>query len=79
MLILASEIQERQDGSEPMTTIALVDDDRNILSSLSMALEQEGYHVKTYTDGATALSALQATPPALAILDIKTRSTRRWA
>ena len=54
-----------------MTTIALVDDDRNILSSLSMALEQEGYHVKTYTDGATALTALQATPPALAILDIK--------
>ena len=54
-----------------MTTIALVDDDRNILQSLSMALEQEGFHVKTYTDGATALTALQATPPALAILDIK--------
>jgi two-component system response regulator ChvI len=54
-----------------MTTIALVDDDRNILSSLSIALEQEGYHVKTYTDGAAALTALQATPPALAILDIK--------
>ena len=54
-----------------MTTIALVDDDRNILQSLTIALEQEGYHVKTYTDGATALSALTATPPALAILDIK--------
>ena len=54
-----------------MTTIALVDDDRNILQSLSMALEQEGYQVKTYTDGATALTALQAMPPALAILDIK--------
>ena len=54
-----------------MTTIALVDDDRNILSSLSMALEQEGFQVKTYTDGATALTAFQATPPALAILDIK--------
>ena len=54
-----------------MTTIALVDDDRNILQSLSMALEQEGFHVKTYTDGATALTAFQATPPALAILDIK--------
>ncbi|MBP6012895.1 MAG: response regulator transcription factor [Alphaproteobacteria bacterium] len=54
-----------------MTMIALVDDDRNILSSLSMALEQEGYQVKTYTDGAMALTALQATPPALAILDIK--------
>ena len=54
-----------------MTMIALVDDDRNIISSLSMALEQEGYQVRTYTDGATALTALQATPPALAILDIK--------
>ena len=54
-----------------MTIIALVDDDRNILSSLSMALEQEGYQVKTYSDGVTALTALQASPPALAILDIK--------
>ena len=54
-----------------MTTIALVDDDRNILQSLTIALEQEGYHVKTYTDGATALSALTASPPALAILDVK--------
>jgi two-component system response regulator ChvI len=53
------------------TTIALVDDDRNILSSLSMALEQEGFTVRTYSDGVTALGALQATPPALAILDIK--------
>jgi two-component system response regulator ChvI len=55
----------------PMTTIALVDDDQHILQSLTMALEQEGFHVKTYTDGATALSALTATPPSLAILDIK--------
>ena len=54
-----------------MTTIALVDDDRNILSSLSMALEQEGFQVKTYSDGVSALTALQASPPALAILDIK--------
>jgi two-component system response regulator ChvI len=54
-----------------MTVIALVDDDRNILSSLSMALEAEGYQVRTYNDGAQALTALQATPPALAILDIK--------
>ena len=53
------------------TTIALVDDDRNILSSLSMALEAEGYQVRTYNDGAQALTALQATPPSLAILDIK--------
>src|SRR5215471_19866924 len=54
-----------------MATIALVDDDKNILASVSMLLEQEGYHVRTYTDGASALSALTATPPDLAILDIK--------
>jgi two-component system, OmpR family, response regulator ChvI len=54
-----------------MPTIALVDDDRNILTSVSMLLEQEGYHVRTYSDGASALGALSATPPDLAILDIK--------
>ena len=54
-----------------MPTIALVDDDKNILASVSMLLEQEGYHVRTYTDGASALTALTATPPDLAILDIK--------
>ncbi|HEY3637674.1 MAG TPA: response regulator transcription factor [Rhizomicrobium sp.] len=54
-----------------MATIALVDDDRNILTSVGMLLEQEGYHVRTFSDGASALGALQATPPDLAILDIK--------
>jgi two-component system response regulator ChvI len=54
-----------------MATVALVDDDRNILTSVGMLLEQEGYHVRTYADGASALTALQATPPDLAILDIK--------
>jgi two-component system, OmpR family, response regulator ChvI len=54
-----------------MATIALVDDDKNILASVTMLLEQEGYHVRSYTDGASALSALSATPPDLAILDIK--------
>jgi two-component system response regulator ChvI len=54
-----------------MATIALVDDDKNILTSVSMLLEQEGYHVKTYSDGAAALTALSAAPPDLAILDIK--------
>jgi two-component system response regulator ChvI len=54
-----------------MPTIALVDDDRNILTSLSILLESEGYQVKTYTDGATALTALTATPPDLVVLDIK--------
>lgn len=54
-----------------MPTIALVDDDKNILTSVSIALEQEGYHVRTYTDGAAALAAFASTPPDLAVLDIK--------
>ncbi|OHV79245.1 two-component system response regulator ChvI [Ensifer sp. LCM 4579] len=54
-----------------MQTIALVDDDRNILTSVSIALEAEGYKVETYTDGASALEGLLARPPQLAIFDIK--------
>src|ERR1700761_1415383 len=54
-----------------MATIALVDDDKNILTSVSMLLEQEGYTVKTFSDGAAALTGLSAAPPDLAILDIK--------
>jgi two-component system response regulator ChvI len=52
-------------------TIALVDDDRNILTSVSMTLEQEGYTVRTYTDGESALQAINAKPVDLAVLDIK--------
>ena len=54
-----------------MATIALVDDDRNILASVSIALESEGYKVETYTDGASALEGLTARRPDLAIFDIK--------
>ena len=54
-----------------MPMIALVDDDRNILTSVSIALEGEGYRVQTYTDGSTALDGLKTDPPDLAILDIK--------
>jgi len=54
-----------------MPSIALVDDDRNILTSVSMVLEAEGYDVETFTDGASALSALTQSPPDLAIFDIK--------
>ncbi len=54
-----------------MASIALVDDDRNILTSVSMALEAEGYEVSSYTDGASALAAFVNAPPDLAILDIK--------
>jgi two-component system, OmpR family, response regulator ChvI len=54
-----------------MPTIALVDDDKNILTSVSMVLESEGYKVKSYTDGANALAAVQTDPPDLMVLDIK--------
>ena len=54
-----------------MPTIALVDDDRNILTSVSIALEAEGYRIMTYTDGASALEGFKSSPPDLAILDIK--------
>ena len=52
------------------TTIALVDDDLNILTSLSIALEAEGYRITTYQDGASALDGFRTSPPDLAILDI---------
>ena len=52
-------------------TIALVDDDRNILTSVSMALEAEGFNVRTYTDGQSALQALSQQRVDLAVLDIK--------
>jgi two-component system response regulator ChvI len=54
-----------------MPTIALVDDDRNILTSLRMVLEAEGYKIQAYNDGASAFDGLTADPPDLAILDIK--------
>ena len=53
-----------------MSKIALVDDDRNILTSVSMTLETEGFDVDTYTDGQSALDAFSRMPD-LAILDIK--------
>lgn len=52
-------------------TIALVDDDRNILTSVSMTLESEGYQVRTYIDGEDALRGMSQQPVDLAILDIK--------
>jgi len=54
-----------------ITTIALVDDDRNILTSVSMALQAEGFEVRTYGDGAEALRGLTQKPADLAVLDIK--------
>ena len=52
-------------------TIALIDDDRNILTSISIALEKEGFSVQTYLDGESALIGLSRTPPDLAVIDIK--------
>ncbi|MDE2596261.1 MAG: response regulator transcription factor [Sphingomonadales bacterium] len=52
-------------------SIALVDDDRNILTTVSIALQAEGYLTRVYSDGATALRAILDNPPDLAIFDIK--------
>ena len=52
-------------------TIALVDDDRNILTSVSIALQAEGYATRLYSDGESALKALSENPPDLAVCDIK--------
>jgi len=53
------------------STIALVDDERNILTSLRTALEAEGYKVRTYNDGQEAFDALAEEPADLGIFDIK--------
>lgn len=52
-------------------TIALVDDDRNILTSVSIALQADGFATRVYSDGEAALKALTDNPPDLAVLDIK--------
>ena len=64
-------LQQLSKDSPMAQTIALVDDDRNILTSVSMALEAEGFKVDTYTDGDEALRGLTAQPVDLAVLDIK--------
>ena len=60
---------EESAGSEQV--IALVDDDRNILTTVSIALQAEGYVTRLYSDGETALKALLESPPDLAVFDIK--------
>ena len=54
-----------------MTRIALVDDDRNILTSVSMTLEAEGFEVETYNDGQSALDNFNRSLPDLGVFDIK--------
>ena len=58
-------------GKPDMARIALVDDDRNILTSVSMTLEAEGFEVETYNDGQSALDAFNRRLPDMAVLDIK--------
>jgi two-component system response regulator ChvI len=58
-------------GGDTRQIIALVDDDRNILTSVSIALQAEGYATRVYSDGETALKALVENPPDLAVFDIK--------
>ena len=53
------------------TRIALVDDDQNILTSVSLTLEAEGFEIDCYHDGETALRGLAQRPVELAVLDIK--------
>src|SRR3954452_21266071 len=54
-----------------MANITLVDDDENIVTSVSMALESHGHAVKAFFDGASGFAALESDPPDLAILDVK--------
>src|SRR6202051_6501 len=70
-MLPTSQSAEVNSGDASMPTIALVDDDRNILASVSIALEAEGYRIMTYTDGLSALDGFNSSPPDLAILDIK--------
>ncbi|WP_343808488.1 response regulator transcription factor [Alteraurantiacibacter aestuarii] len=57
--------------AEAQRSIALVDDDRNILTTLSIALQAEGFATRVYSDGEAALAALRSNPPDLAVFDIK--------
>jgi two-component system response regulator ChvI len=67
----AGEPEALQPRGTQMSKIALVDDDRNILTSVSMTLEAEGFEVETYSDGQAALEAFGKRMPELAVLDIK--------
>jgi two-component system response regulator ChvI len=55
----------------PAQVIALVDDDRNILTTVSIGLQAEGFITRVYSDGAAALKAMLDNPPDLAVCDIK--------
>ena len=61
-----------------MPTIALVDDDRNILTSVSIALEAEGYRIMTYTDGASALDGFRTSRRTLRSSTSRCRAWTAW-
>ena len=65
------QIINANETSDEAVEIALVDDDRNILTTVSIALQAEGFVTRLYSDGATALKALIENPPDLAVFDIK--------
>ncbi|MBA3054468.1 MAG: response regulator transcription factor [Sphingomonadales bacterium] len=68
---MAASSDPSPDAAAAQHVIALVDDDRNILTTVSIALQAEGFTTRVYTDGQTALKALLENPPDLAIFDIK--------
>ncbi|PPR09189.1 MAG: Transcriptional regulatory protein CreB [Alphaproteobacteria bacterium MarineAlpha11_Bin1] len=70
-MTIVTDTLSKIDSGVGATTIALVDDDRNILTSVSMTLEAEGFEVRTYVDGESALRGLSSRQVDLAILDIK--------
>jgi len=70
-LVREREYSPRRAGERSMAKIYLVDDDENILTSVSMFLEGEGYEVRKFHDGVAALAALKDSPPDLAVFDIK--------
>ncbi|UVI40530.1 response regulator transcription factor [Qipengyuania spongiae] len=65
------DIVQSNDADTGQAVIALVDDDRNILTTVSIALQSEGFAIRVYSDGETALRALLENPPDLAVFDIK--------
>ncbi len=67
----SSELTTVSDMATAQQCIALVDDDRNILTTLSIALQAEGFVTRVYADGQSALKALLENPPDLAVFDIK--------
>src|SRR5262249_16786526 len=60
------------------TRIVLADDDRNILTSVASDFERQGYLVRSYTDGASALAGLKQTSADLGIFDIKMPRMDGW-